>query len=347
MKIGDVPHVNLFSRIRTTVVGSYPVPSWLVGNTSRGVLRDAIMTVLKTQELAGLDLISDGELQRFDPGHPETNGMINYFVSQMSGIRTRFSRSDILRFRSDRGVGYRTAPAGMVTGTIAEGTLNLPADFELVRGLTACPLKFTGTGPYMLAKVLTNSHYRGLPELAMDIAAVLRRQLEPIGAAVIQLDEANISGHPEDGVWAAEAINHVLDGIQTEKAVHICFGNYGGQTIQKGFWRDLIPFMNLLRTDHLVLEFARRGYEEISAFAELDPKIGLGIGVVDIKDNEIETPDLIARRIEKVASTLGEGRLRYVHPDCGLWMLQRSIADRKLNALVQGRDKYWGSDHDN
>jgi hypothetical protein len=60
-------------RIKTTVVGSYPVPSWLVGNTSRLVLRDAVMSVLKTQELAGLDLISDGELMRFDPSHPETN----------------------------------------------------------------------------------------------------------------------------------------------------------------------------------------------------------------------------------------------------------------------------------
>src|SRR2546426_9009804 len=85
------------ARVMTTVVGSYPVPSWLAGNSSRSVLRDAILTVLKTQELAGLDLISDGELQRFDPGHPETNGMIDYFVSRMDGIRTRFSRPDLDR----------------------------------------------------------------------------------------------------------------------------------------------------------------------------------------------------------------------------------------------------------
>ena len=74
---------KMSERIKTTVVGSYPVPSWLVGNTSRLVLRDAVMVVLKTQELAGLDLIADGELSRFDPGHPETNGMIDYFVGQM------------------------------------------------------------------------------------------------------------------------------------------------------------------------------------------------------------------------------------------------------------------------
>jgi 5-methyltetrahydropteroyltriglutamate--homocysteine methyltransferase len=328
--------------IKTTVVGSYPVPSWLVGNTSRVDLRDAILTVLKTQELAGVNVISDGELMRFDPSHPETNGMIDYFVSQLEGVRTKFSRSDLDRFRCDSGLDYRAVPAGIVVGKIGEGTLNLPYDFDWVRRLTTSPLKFTCTGPHMLAKVLTNHHYPGLPELAMDLAAVLRKQLEPIDAAVVQLDEANISGHPEDSKWAAEAINFVLDGVRTEKAVHICFGNYGGQTIQKGFWRDLIPFLNSLRADHLVLEFARRGYGEISDLLEVDPNIGLGIGVVDIKDNEVEEPELIARRLEQIVSTLGEGRLRYIHPDCGLWMLQRSVADRKLVAMVNGRNLFEG-----
>ena len=106
----------------------------------------------------------------------------------------------------------------------------------------------------------------------------------------MQLDEASIVGFPQDAPWAAEAINHVLDGILNEKAVHICFGNYGGQPMLRGFWRDLIPFLNSLRTDHLVLEFARRGYEELAVFNELDPKIRLGIGVIDIKDNEVESP---------------------------------------------------------
>jgi methionine synthase II (cobalamin-independent) len=80
-------------RIKTTVVGSYPVPSWLVGNTSRLVLRDAVMVVLKTQELAGLDLIADGELSRFDTGHPETNGMIDYFVGQSARCCSAMRRS--------------------------------------------------------------------------------------------------------------------------------------------------------------------------------------------------------------------------------------------------------------
>jgi 5-methyltetrahydropteroyltriglutamate--homocysteine methyltransferase len=329
-------------RIKTTVVGSYPVPSWLVGNTSRPVLRDAIMAVLKTQELAGMDVISDGELMRFDPSHPETNGMVDYFASQLDGIRKHFSVADYDRFRSDRASGYRLLTAGMVVGKIRDGTLNLARDYDFVRPLTRMPLKFTCTGPHMLARVLTNCFYKDLADLAMDIAEVLRRQLELIEASVVQLDEACIAGFPQDAAWAAEAINHVLEGVANERAVHICFGNYGGQPMLKGFWRDLLPFVNSLRADHLVLEFARRGYDELAIFSDLDPKIALGIGLIDIKDNEVETPELIASRIEHIVKTLGPERLRYVHPDCGFWMLQRSVVDRKMRALVEGRDLFEG-----
>jgi 5-methyltetrahydropteroyltriglutamate--homocysteine methyltransferase len=309
---------------------------------SRGALRDAIMVVLKTQELAGIDVVADGELNRFDASHPETNGMIDYFVSRMDGIRTRYSISDIGKFREDAGVSYRTDPAGIVVEEIQEGVLNLPRDFEFTRALTRQPLKFTCTGPHMLAKVLTDRHYGDRARLAMAIADVLRRQLERIDAAVVQLDEANISGHPEDREWALAALNHVLAGIKGERAVHICFGNYGGQTVQKGFWKDLLPFLNGLQVDHLVLEFARRGYGELEAFRELEPRIGLGLGVVDIKDNGVEPPELIASRIEHAEKLLGAGRVRYIHPDCGFWMLQRSVADAKMRALSAGRDLYEG-----
>src|SRR6266851_5380587 len=194
-------------RVKTTVVGSYPTPQWLFGNTSRSALRDAIMVVLRTQEMAGIDVIADGELNRFDPGHPETNGMIDYFVTRMDGIATRFSMSDLERFHADAGLAYRAEPAGVVTGEVGEGMLNLPRDYEFTRALTSRPLKFTCTGPHMLAKVLTDRHYSERAKLAMAIARVLRQQLERVRADVIQLDEANISGHPEDREWAAAAIN--------------------------------------------------------------------------------------------------------------------------------------------
>ncbi|MBI4909100.1 MAG: cobalamin-independent methionine synthase II family protein [Acidobacteria bacterium] len=328
--------------ILTTVVGSYPTPNWLLGNSSRLALRDAVMVVLKTQELAGIDVIADGELNRFDPSHPETNGMIDYFVTRMEGIRSRYSVTDIDQFRKDSGLTYRTDPAGIVHSSVKEGTLNLPRDYEFTKGLTSKPLKFTCTGPHMLTKVLTDRHYKKREDLAMAIAAVLRGQMERIDAEIVQIDEANISGHPEDREWALASINHVLEGVRGKRAVHICFGNYGGQSVQKGFWKDLMGFLNGLKVDHLVLEFARRGYAELEAFKELDPKIGLGLGVVDIKDNGIESPELIAQRLEHAAAVLGPDRVRYIHPDCGFWMLQRSVADGKMRALVAGRNLFEG-----
>jgi 5-methyltetrahydropteroyltriglutamate--homocysteine methyltransferase len=105
----------------------------------------------------------------------------------------------------------------------------------------------------------------------------------------------------------------------------------------------MMPFMNLLDVDHLVLEFARPGYDELEEFKELRPDIALGIGVIDIKDNQVETPDQVARRIERAVQVLGAERVRWVHPDCGFWMLPRSVADRKMIALVQGRNQFLGT----
>jgi 5-methyltetrahydropteroyltriglutamate--homocysteine methyltransferase len=331
--------------IRTTVVGSYPVPAWLAAAPSTPALRDAVLVAVRTQELAGIDVVSDGELSRFDVNHPETNGMIEYFIRPLEGISTTLTRAEIDEFRAQAGMKFRTQPAGVVRGKVGEGSLALAAAYEFVRPLATRPLKFTVTSPYMLAKTLLDRHYRDRRALAMDIAEALRRQVEAIDAAVVQVDEANLPGSPEDGPWAAEAINQVLRGARRGKAVHLCFGNYGGQTIQKGFYRQLLPFFNALECDHVVLEFARRGDDEVEAFRDLKPSIALGIGVIDIKDNEVEAPDAVAASIDRAVRALGPDRVRWVHPDCGFWMLSRSVADRKMRALVEGRDVFLGQKH--
>jgi 5-methyltetrahydropteroyltriglutamate--homocysteine methyltransferase len=330
--------------IKTTVVGSYPIPAWLGALPSTPALRDAIMVVLKTQELAGIDVISDGELSRFDPNHPETNGMIEHFTRPMSGIHAPLTRAELAEFRAQPNMGFRSVPAGVAREGIDEGEMNLQAAFDFVKGLTRTPLKFTVTSPYMLAKTLLNKHYADRRTLALAIAEALRKQVANIDAAVLQVDEANLPGSPQDGAWAAEAINMVLKGAPagTQRAVHLCFGNYGGQSIQRGLFRDLLPFFNALDVDHLVLEFARRGDAELEVFKDLKAGIALGIGVIDIKDNEVETPDEIARRIEQAVKALGAARVKWVHPDCGFWMLHRSVADRKMVALVQGRNQFEG-----
>jgi 5-methyltetrahydropteroyltriglutamate--homocysteine methyltransferase len=137
-------------------------------------------------------------------------------------------------------------------------------------------------------------------------------------------------------------MNRVLDAVPGTPAVHLCFGNYGGQTVQKGTWDRLIDYLNALHADHVVPECAHRPPEELQAFRELKPEIGFGLGVVDIKVTDIESADQVARAIERAEKVLGAGRVRYIHPDCGFWMLKRPIADAKMRALSLGRDRFEG-----
>jgi 5-methyltetrahydropteroyltriglutamate--homocysteine methyltransferase len=328
-------------RIKTTVVGSYPVPDWLAALPSEQALVDATRVVIATQEEADIDLVCDGELYRFDMDHPETNGMIEYFVRPLDGVRTRMSFEELFAYRAGK-MGFRGRPPGVVEGPIGAGTLALPDACARAKRLATRPFKFTLTGPHMLAKTLVDRHYKSTADLALALADVLAAQVKHLDAEVVQLDEANLPGAPDEWEWAAAAINRVLDAVTTTPAVHLCFGNYGGQSPQRGTWAKLMSYLNALHVDHVVLECAHRPPEELAVFKDLRPEIGMGLGVVDIKRTEIESAESIARAIESAERTIGAGRVRYIHPDCGFWMLKRSIADGKIRALAAGRDLYEG-----
>jgi 5-methyltetrahydropteroyltriglutamate--homocysteine methyltransferase len=331
-------------RILTTVVGSYPMPDWLMRAPSEQALLDATRVVITTQEQAGIDVVCDGELYRFDVNHPETNGMIEYFVRPMAGVRGEIGFAEWLDYSKSGGMRFRTRPPGVVAGRIGAGTLNLKLPCARARALASKPLKFTVTGPHMLAKTLHDRHYGRPEKLAQAIAEVLAGQVKHLNADVVQLDEANLPGHPDEWKWAAAAINQVLKSVprKAKGAVHLCFGNYGGQSIQKGTWARLVDYLNALDADHVVLETAHRPPEELAVLKGLRREIGLGLGVVDIKRTEIESASEIARAIERAEKLLGKGRVKYVHPDCGFWMLPRNVADGKIRALVAGRDLYLG-----
>jgi len=328
--------------IKTTVVGSYPVPMWLRAMSSRESLRDAMLAVLKTQELAGIDVVADGELYRWDINHAETNGMIDYFVRPMEGIHTELTFDQWNAWRAKRGTAFRAKPPGIVVGSVSAGQLNLKSDYDLYSDLTPLPKKFTVTSPYMLAKTLADEHYDDLPSLVQALAGVLHEQVLEIDADVVQIDEAHVTGHAEEAAICAAGINRVLAGVSGEKAVHLCYGNYGGQTIQQGTYDKLTTLLNELQADHVVLEIARRPEAELLMLKDVKESLGLGIGVIDIKDNEVETPEEVARRIEHAADGLGASRIQYVHPDCGFWMLPRSVADEKMRSMVAGRDLFEG-----
>ena len=106
--------------------------------------------------------------------------------------------------------------------------------------------------------------------------AFSQNKFAEIDADVVQIDEANLPGSPDEWEWAVSAINVMLDAVPNTPAVHLCFGNYGGQTVQKGTWDKLISYINALHADHVVLEFAHRGYHELEYFKDVEKRYWFG-----------------------------------------------------------------------
>jgi 5-methyltetrahydropteroyltriglutamate--homocysteine methyltransferase len=162
--------------ILTTTVGSYPVPDWLAALPSEQAVIDATRVVFDSQRQAGIDLPTDGELYRFDVNHPDTNGMIEYFVHKLGGCDARVGREDSAKFRAKQEMGFRVKPATIVRSAITEGVLNLSEDCSRAARVSGGAFKFTLTSPYMLARALLDEHYHDFEALTMAVAAALSAQ---------------------------------------------------------------------------------------------------------------------------------------------------------------------------
>src|SRR3989449_10391528 len=156
-------------RILTTTCGSYPVPDWLVALPSEQALLDATRVVFGLQRQAGIDLPTDGELYRFDVNHPDTNGMIEYFVHKFGGVRREVGRCDTAAFRARTEMRWRNKPAAVVTGPITEGVLNLPEDCARAASVAGGPLQVTLPRPPMLAPPVLDGHYHQFSKLTLAI----------------------------------------------------------------------------------------------------------------------------------------------------------------------------------
>src|SRR4051794_39460573 len=153
--------------ILTTTVGSYPVPDWLAALPSDQARLDATRVVFDIQRQAGIDLPTDGELYRFDVNDPDTNGMIDYFVGSIGGIRGKLARSEAEAFARLDEMAFRRKAAGVVIAPVTEGSLNLLSDCRSTASVSGGPFKFTVTSPYMLARTLLDRCYGGLHALTM------------------------------------------------------------------------------------------------------------------------------------------------------------------------------------
>jgi 5-methyltetrahydropteroyltriglutamate--homocysteine methyltransferase len=322
----------------TSVVGSYSVPEWLErlktdfyqrrisGQYLDEIHEVAIKAALKDQERAGVDVVSDGELRR--------DNDIDYFLARLPGIEIPHAAKT---FYYDYYDAYARHPIPVDD----EGaTLGLIDDLKFTLAYTDRPVKFSFTGPFSLARRVRNETYSSSDDLVLAIARVLNREaraLAAAGAAVLQIDEPFLAGYPEEVGLAVKAINIVFDGVSgPSRALHVCYGNRYARPVWEGHYEFLFPTILDAQVDQLVLEFARKGYQDLDLFKKYPTQsLTLGLGVIDVKNPVPESPELIVSRVHQALQVLPADRLM-INPDCGLRHLPADIARAKLRAMSEG-----------
>ena len=328
----------------TTVVGSYPQPDWLVNRQmlSKVVPRtrmqelwriadefleqaqdDATVLAIRDMERAGIDIITDGEIRR--------ESYSNRFATALEGLDT--DNPGLVKSRA----GTMT-PVPRVVARIRRTQAVELRDMQFLRANTALPAKITLPGPFTMGQQAKNEFYKDDEEMAMDFAAAVNAEaldLQKAGADIIQLDEPWLRQDPEAAKrYAVKAINRALQGITVPTVVHLCFGYAAvvpGSSKPTGY--SFLPGLADSIAQQISIEAAQ-------------PKLDLGVlrdlagkkimlGVLDLGDDAIETPELVAQRIR--------AGLKYVQaenlipaPDCGMKYLSREIAFGKLKALAEG-----------
>jgi 5-methyltetrahydropteroyltriglutamate--homocysteine methyltransferase len=329
------PNERWHLALPTTVVGSYSVPEWLERLKTEYYQRRisaqhlteihevAIKAAVKDQERAGIDIVSDGELRR--------DNDIDYFLARIPGVHIA------QRAKSDY-YDYYEAQVAAPLPEDDKSSLGLAADFEFTRRLTDRPVKFSFTGPFSLSRRIADTAYTDPADLVRALARQLNLEahaLADAGAAFLQIDEPFLAGYPEQAELAVEAVNIVTDGVPVTWGLHVCYGNRYARPSWEGHYDFLFPAVLAARVDQLVLEFARKGLEDLRLIKQYAWQSALGMGVIDVKSPTVETPDLVAERIRRALEYVDPGRLM-VNPDCGLRHLAPEVARRKLHAMVAG-----------
>ena len=321
----------------TTVVGSYPVPEWLErlktdyyqrrisAQHLNEIHEVAIKAALKDQELTGLDIVSDGELRR--------DNDIDYLLTRIPGVDIPH------RAKTDYYDYYDAAVARPLPDPAGEGVgLGLAADFAFTREQTQLPIKFSFTGPFSLSRRIRDSAYKEPGELVRALARRLNaeaRQLAEAGADLLQIDEPFLAGYPEQVELAIEAVNIVTEDVPVSWALHVCYGNRYARPSWEGHYDFLFPAVKAARVDQVVLEFARKGLDDLRLIRQHGWDKWLGLGVIDVKNPEIEAAELVASRIRRALEYVPADRLM-INPDCGLRHLAPDVARQKLRAMVAG-----------
>lgn len=332
--------------IATTVVGSYPQPDWLVDKEKfrtyvvPRVRRpelwrvaapwldeaqdDAVRLAVRDMELAGIDLVTDGEQRR--------ESYFNQFATALEGLD--LDRPGVAIART----GRETA-VPRVVGAIRRARPVLVREMRFLRTITTRPIKVTLPGPFTLAQLAQDEHYRSEERLAIAYAAAVNeelRELEPI-VDVLQLDEPYMQARPDRArAYAIPAIDRALAGITKPTCVHMCFG-YAFATALAGAVKpsgySFLPELNRCVANQVSIEAAQPKLD--LAVLEALPSKTIVLGVIDLDDPVGETAGTVAERIGMALKHLPPERL-VAAPDCGMKFLARGLAFTKLRALAEG-----------
>ena len=326
----------------TTLVGSYPQPGWLIDRDrlterlpsrvrARDLWRvspenlteawdDATALAVMAQESAGLDIITDGEMRR--------ESYSNRFANALEGLDTDNPGTAIDRTG-------REVPVPRVVGEISRVRAVEVDTVRVLLRLTEHPVRVTLPGPFTMAQQAQNDYYATDADLALAYAAAVREEVQDlfaVGCDIVQIDEPYVQARPEAArEYAVEAIDAALGGVGGTTALHVCFG-YGRHVEDKPGEYDFLAELNSSAVDQISIEAAQPRLD----LAQLDllPDKTVLLGVLDLRDHEVERPEAIAERIVEALDHVPAERL-VVAPDCGMKYLPRKVAYDKMAAMAK------------
>src|SRR6516225_5298553 len=326
----------------TCLVGSYPQPEWLIDRQklSKQVPRlrmrdlwlvddahleaaqdDATLLAIRDQERAGLDIISDGEQRR--------ESYSNRFATALDGV-------DIDNPGTTLNRSGKPIPVPRITGKITRRRPVEVRDVELLRANTDRRVKATVPGPFTMAMQAQDDFYGDPVAMAMDYAAAVNDEIKDLfraGADVVQIDEPWMQQHPDKAKqYGVKVLNRALDGVAGTVAVHLCFG-YAAVVHDKPTGYSFLAELEGAKAQQVSIEAAQPKLD-LNVLKELPSKTII-LGVVDLADMTIETPQIVADRIRRAFAHVPAERI-VVAPDCGMKYLPRAVAFGKMQAMADG-----------
>jgi 5-methyltetrahydropteroyltriglutamate--homocysteine methyltransferase len=329
----------------TTIAGSLPKPSWLAepnklwpqwklsGDDLAAAKADATLLALKSQEDAGIDCVTDGEMSR--------QHFVHGFLEFVDGID--FAHKVEMGIRADR---YKAMVPQVVGELKLKGRVHA-TEAKLALAHTKKKLKITMPGPMTIIDTIADRHYGDRVRMAMAFASLLNQEARALatdGVDVIQFDEPAFNVYMDEAAdWGIEALHKATEGVTATTAVHICYGygikaNTDWKATLGSEWRQyekVFPALAKSRIGQVSLE-CRNSKVPMNLMKLLDGK-QVQVGVIDVANDTVETA-------EDVAAVIGEA-MKYVAKEnilpstnCGMAPMHRDIAVAKLNALGAGAE---------